>query len=482
MKEQHIRDPVVSSCLPHQSTADTATPDQNAILFLQRHCGNAYVTRMLGKSAIQRQDAFAPVAAQAPNAEIPTAETQRPTLHPGEQGPDVIVLQRRLNLYGADLVEDGDFGPLTRQAVLQFQSVHAPPADGIVGPITWDALDKDPASPQDEIVPPDQVNAEGFVPGAGGNLPAFIPFPGITPQGVPQVVTPLTAMPVGRFAPHVAAGFIDRNIAALLNDLPASIPNGSFAADTTSFALQELGNGNLVGIVAQTNVGRLRPRLPAREHRKVDEIEQNGVRVATTFVFVSQGTLRGYIVVDDAEIGNAILPGAGRDSTQMILVHELNHHRNRKDSRGIPINAQEFVDVPLALQRQTPRSTSSVRERFIQEFTARHAEFIVRQERLEARGEPTQPLRFGQFFNAALDVATNERDRFDNGYMGTLAAADDPTPFRRQVAIWMRNLRDREFHSDPIQNGLTQQHFEFEFQFAQTNNFAPFAPDSNGLR
>ncbi|WP_194411343.1 peptidoglycan-binding domain-containing protein [Microbacterium cremeum] len=58
------------------------------------------------------------------------------TVRLGDTGEAVRALQTLL----ADLAVDGAFGPLTDAAVREFQSMFAPPADGIVGPVTWHAL------------------------------------------------------------------------------------------------------------------------------------------------------------------------------------------------------------------------------------------------------------------------------------------------------------------------------------------------------
>jgi hypothetical protein len=58
----------------------------------------------------------------------------------GSTGTSVKLIQAALNRYGAHLVVDGIFGPLTRAAVIRFQRAHGLEADGIVGPITWRAL------------------------------------------------------------------------------------------------------------------------------------------------------------------------------------------------------------------------------------------------------------------------------------------------------------------------------------------------------
>jgi hypothetical protein len=74
------------------------------------------------------------------------------TVKLGSKGPDVTLLQQKLNLLGAKIGVDGDFGPKTHDAVIGFQKAHGLAVDGIVGPNTWAALDAavaalDPANP-----------------------------------------------------------------------------------------------------------------------------------------------------------------------------------------------------------------------------------------------------------------------------------------------------------------------------------------------
>lgn len=59
------------------------------------------------------------------------------TVKLGDSGDAVRAAQ---TLLPGGLVADGDFGVLTDAAVRQFQSMFAPPADGVVGPATWHAL------------------------------------------------------------------------------------------------------------------------------------------------------------------------------------------------------------------------------------------------------------------------------------------------------------------------------------------------------
>lgn len=64
----------------------------------------------------------------------------RPKLQMGDNGPNVVTLQERLNHFGAKLTADGKFGAKTKAAVLTFQKDHSLVPDGVAGPYTWGAL------------------------------------------------------------------------------------------------------------------------------------------------------------------------------------------------------------------------------------------------------------------------------------------------------------------------------------------------------
>lgn len=72
-----------------------------------------------------------------------------PVVIPGDRGPGVAELQRRLHL-----TSDGVYGPLTKAEVLDYQGSHGLGADGIVGPATWCALlTGQPAIPSHAVGP-----------------------------------------------------------------------------------------------------------------------------------------------------------------------------------------------------------------------------------------------------------------------------------------------------------------------------------------
>ncbi len=74
----------------------------------------------------------------------------RPMISYGSRGPDVADAQQLLNQHGATppLVVDGIFGPKTRQATIAFQKAHGLAPDGIIGPLTWGALESATPGPQ----------------------------------------------------------------------------------------------------------------------------------------------------------------------------------------------------------------------------------------------------------------------------------------------------------------------------------------------
>ena len=66
------------------------------------------------------------------------------TLMHGSEGPDVVGLQTKLNQrYPTSmppLITDGCFGPKTKARVIEFQGTKKLVGDGIVGPLTWEAI------------------------------------------------------------------------------------------------------------------------------------------------------------------------------------------------------------------------------------------------------------------------------------------------------------------------------------------------------
>jgi murein L,D-transpeptidase YcbB/YkuD len=66
--------------------------------------------------------------------------TAEPTVQSGQTNAAVQLLQTDLNLLGYKLTVDGDFGPLTKAAVVNFQAQHGLAQDGVAGPATWAAL------------------------------------------------------------------------------------------------------------------------------------------------------------------------------------------------------------------------------------------------------------------------------------------------------------------------------------------------------
>lgn len=81
--------------------------------------------------------------------EPPTDVRDRPTLERGDSGPDVEDLQRMIPNFTGEV--DGDFGGITEDNVRRYQLTRGLEVDGIVGPMTWQALyDQAPPLPPPE--------------------------------------------------------------------------------------------------------------------------------------------------------------------------------------------------------------------------------------------------------------------------------------------------------------------------------------------
>jgi Putative peptidoglycan binding domain len=65
--------------------------------------------------------------------------------------PAVRRVQRALRRYRPEVLVDGLFGPGTAEAVRDFQRDHDLPVDGVVGPRTWQALERPPGLAEDGV-------------------------------------------------------------------------------------------------------------------------------------------------------------------------------------------------------------------------------------------------------------------------------------------------------------------------------------------
>lgn len=86
-----------------------------------------------------------------------------PILNEGDRGHSVINVQNALIKHGFKVEVDGDFGPATEKAVIDFQKEKSLEPDGIVGPKTWAALRLAPVvipAPGPVIAPALVVNRE----------------------------------------------------------------------------------------------------------------------------------------------------------------------------------------------------------------------------------------------------------------------------------------------------------------------------------
>jgi Putative peptidoglycan binding domain len=134
-----------------------------------------------------------------------------PLLFQSSSLPAVGVLQKLLNRGGATLTVDGNFGPKTRQAVINFQRPRGLKQDGMVGVATWPRVSAGARLPIMDCVdvfdPLLVEDTETPIKSVGGN-PLVI---GGMCNGVEQAVTMILAASKGdvfllRFHGHGASG------------------------------------------------------------------------------------------------------------------------------------------------------------------------------------------------------------------------------------------------------------------------------------
>jgi len=117
---------------------------------------------------------FAVIPAPTPPPQPPNVLIPYPgvVLRRGMSGPSIKQVQERLNTLGANprLATDGNFGPLTEAAVIAFQRSNGLNSDGVVGPITWNAL----FSTATPVPPPSTAWTIVLDPGHGGSDPGAV--------------------------------------------------------------------------------------------------------------------------------------------------------------------------------------------------------------------------------------------------------------------------------------------------------------------
>ncbi|PEC65029.1 peptidoglycan-binding domain-containing protein [Bacillus toyonensis] len=353
---------------------------------------------------------------------------------------------------------DGNFGPKTSKAISQYKlDRQILPADGVIGKKTSAALDLE--------FPTRSINS-------------------------------------GEFATFISDKRIDDDVADLLNEL-RGFTFLTWAGQTADFAIHELRNNNLVGIVRASNAQNIKDKLDSQFHPDVDDaiskISAGDPRTGPFAVHTTFGSnwIRGFILFRDDFLDLSIPGNETHQRAMLALAHELTHFRNRVLSRNLlaePITADKYVDTQLAnnASQVSGVGTESVRKNFIDEIACRHVSWRVHQElvvahaeqqtaagvivRSQAIAELKQDLTVGRFFRAVLKFAEDGANPIeiygDNGYVSALIGPPRGD-FNRQVGLWFKTVENMLFHDDSTKNDEVRTLINNEFNAVQPQFATP---------
>jgi hypothetical protein len=382
----------------------------------------------------------------APAVTAPNGGGARPMIRMGSNGPSVTECQRRLNLHGADLHEDGQFGPLTDAAVREFQGRSALVADGVVGPLTWSALDQG-------LGPLGHGGAPGSqhqVAPAGGSAT------GERLLDESNFLIHCITADSSELAPYVSMGALDTDLASTLAGMRDLDGDAYYSYE---LAIEGLSDASLLGIVHQSSLPsllnrRLSPNDPDRATFAAARATSKGA-----VCYWSRDGARALIVVADDHSYSS-------RSEALSLAHELNHFRNR----GAPtkaVEADQSRDLAGTGTTLTAAQLAETRRAFVHEVVARHVEWWaawdIRNNRTGASSADTVMPAPGALLQdcltLAIDAATTSGSVYDPyGYWASLINKPDSS-LDDQVKGWIQLVHHETFSGNPYRDILIKMNF-----------------------
>lgn len=402
---------------------------------------------------------------------------EHPTLRIGSRGDDVRECQRKLNLHGGGLVEDGVFGGLTDGAVRRFQSDEGIDVDGIVGPITWGRLDAGTGASLRGESGPGLATGANALGAASSLMPGEHQAAGSGSASGEQLLD--DAGLVGRyltadtteFAPYVSAGVLDGQLAstlALMRDLGGDTQYGY------EIAKDGLSDGTLLGVVFNAQRAALINRTlgPNDPDRALMSSYQ---ATSTGMVFGDDSAhQRGLVLVGDSH-------DPGSRSMIVDLCHELTHYRNRGTEAAIEADTSMDLAGASAVPTVTASQLAETRRKFVDEVGARHAEWYaaqtIRQDRLGGTVANAPIPTAQQLYDASVDLASNfagDAIYDPYGYWSALLARGN-ADLETQVGQWLSLVKVQTLSGNPYRDMQSQA------AFAAASTLRVATGDPNGL-